>query len=112
MTSPDGINWTARTQVSNNWVRVMYDSTVDLFVAVADSGSNGLVMTSPDGTTWTARTVETGNFYSAIASDQLGHFIIAGSGKVQTSSNGTSWNASVTTQAAGWVGAACGQVLS
>jgi hypothetical protein len=98
MTSPDGINWTSRTVPANNWVSVCYDNSLDLFVACADGGSNGLVMTSPDGTTWTARTVETGNSYSGIASDNAGHLVIVGAAKSQKSTSGTSWDASVTTQ--------------
>ena len=53
ITSPDGINWTARTPPSPNdstWRSVTYGN--GLFVAVADSGTHRII-TSPDGINWT-----------------------------------------------------------
>jgi hypothetical protein len=51
-TSPDGINWTARTTgfVGNAVFGIAYNG--QNWIAVA---SNGLIETSPDGITWTAR---------------------------------------------------------
>src|SRR4029079_13208384 len=55
MTSPDGINWTARTSAADNqWTAVTYGN--GLFVAVARTGTGNRVMTSPDGINWTIRT--------------------------------------------------------
>jgi hypothetical protein len=50
-TSPDGVNWTARTNAATaalNEVQWLGDRWSAL-------GSNGTVLTSPDGTSWTAR---------------------------------------------------------
>ncbi len=57
-TSPDGINWTARTCPSGSWYNVIWSKEKSLFVAVAWTGAatNSAVMTSPDGITWTSRT--------------------------------------------------------
>ena len=51
-TSPDGVNWTARTNPATaalNNVQWLGDRWIAL-------GSNGTVLTSPDGISWTART--------------------------------------------------------
>jgi len=51
-TSPDGVNWTARTNPATaalNEVQWLGDRWIAL-------GSNGTVLTSPDGTSWTPRT--------------------------------------------------------
>ena len=62
MTSPDGINWTARTTLTDGagprrWRDVVYANGI--WVAVADgapgSGYAPKIMTSPDGITWTGR---------------------------------------------------------
>ena len=59
LTSSNGINWTSRTASSNsNWKSVAWSSSLNLFVAVADSGSSK-VMTSSDGINWTNRTIPT-----------------------------------------------------
>ena len=47
MTSPDGINWTARTTpADNNWRGVAWSSGLSKFVAVAITGTGNRVMTS------------------------------------------------------------------
>jgi hypothetical protein len=52
-TSPDGINWTARTTIDNDWIGITYGN--GLFVAVSDDGTytDSLIMTSTDGIIWT-----------------------------------------------------------
>ncbi|MFV0552903.1 MAG: beta strand repeat-containing protein, partial [Anaerorhabdus sp.] len=70
MTSPDGINWTARTAAAaSTWRSITYGN--GLFVAVATGGTNR-VMTSPDGITWTARTAaEANQWYSVVYGNGL-----------------------------------------
>lgn len=56
-TSPDGINWTARTAASDlNWQSVCWSEELGLFVACAATVISPALMTSPDGITWTSRT--------------------------------------------------------
>jgi hypothetical protein len=51
MTSPDGITWTSRTSAAdNNWQSVAFGNNV--FVAVANSGTDNRVMTSTNGINW------------------------------------------------------------
>jgi hypothetical protein len=53
LTSPDGVNWTARTSGTSNWLLgVVYGN--GLFVAVGRVLCT--ILTSPDGVNWTART--------------------------------------------------------
>ena len=68
--SLDGINWTMATgSVPNgSWWNVIYVKSLDLFIAVANSGQNNnnsspRCMTSTDGINWTVRTIPspTGN---------------------------------------------------
>ncbi|MBI38767.1 MAG: hypothetical protein CMF59_04150 [Leptospiraceae bacterium] len=59
MTSPDGINWTARSAPeANQWQEITFGN--GLFVAVASDGTNR-IMTSPDGINWTARSAPEAN---------------------------------------------------
>ena len=55
LTSPDGINWTARTlPVTGIALRsASWSPDLDILVAVGDSNA---IFTSPDGSTWTQRT--------------------------------------------------------
>src|SRR5690606_12150571 len=67
MTSPDGINWTARTATqANQWRSVTYGN--DLFVTVANSGTDR-VMTSLDGINWTARTAASAYSWRSVTYD-------------------------------------------
>jgi hypothetical protein len=68
--SLDGINWTMATgSVPNGaWWYIIYEASLDLFIAVANSGQNNnnsspRCMTSTDGINWTVRTIPspTGN---------------------------------------------------
>ena len=64
--SPDGINWTARTPAANNWWQdVAYGN--GLFVAVARTGTGNRIMSSPDGITWTARNSGIDPDFSSVA---------------------------------------------
>ena len=61
MTSPDGINWTSRTEATGTktWVSVCWSPALGLFCAVASNSATDSVMTSPDGINWTFRTTPT-----------------------------------------------------
>jgi hypothetical protein len=106
MTSPDGITWTTRTSVADNWwSSVTYGN--GLFVAVAcgvnssfcNSTAGTRVMTSPDGITWTARTAAADNEWRSVTYGN-GLFVAvsdAWSGninnRVMTSPDGITWTA-------------------
>jgi hypothetical protein len=65
MTSPDGINWTARTAPMNNsWMSVCYGNGT--FVAVSSTGGNDRVMMSPDGINWILKTSATNNNWVSV----------------------------------------------
>jgi hypothetical protein len=99
MTSPDGINWTARSSPTSGWICVCWSPERLLFVAISESGTNR-IMTSPDGTTWTARSIPTGEisnaWFSVCWSPQRLLFVavaLSGTNRVMTSPNGTTWTA-------------------
>lgn len=98
ITSPDAVNWTARTAADPSaiWVSVVYGA--GKFVAVGvGSGGGQRIMTSPDGITWTLQT-------GAGAADNLprvafgaglfvisGYFDLGSGGLFQTSPDGITW---------------------
>ncbi|MNQ97149.1 hypothetical protein D3C85_1127810 [compost metagenome] len=48
MTSPDGVNWTARTTPADNgWQGLAWSPALSRFAAVANTGTGNRVMTSP-----------------------------------------------------------------
>jgi hypothetical protein len=100
MTSPDGINWTARTAATASaWYSVCWSPELRLFVAVAEGGTSTRAMTSPDGITWTARTAasETNRWSAVCWAAELGIFVavsIDGTTRVMTSRNGITWSSS------------------
>lgn len=64
-TSPNGINWTARTPSEAMWFQdISYGN--GLFVAVARFGTNR-IMTSPDGITWTSRPTNINPTFTGVA---------------------------------------------
>jgi hypothetical protein len=96
MTSPDGINWTARTAPSPDnsaWRSITYGD--GLFVAVASSGTHK-VMTSPDGINWTARTVPSPDDSGWLSVTYGNGLFVAGAAsgthKVMTSPDGINWS--------------------
>jgi hypothetical protein len=106
MTSPDGTNWTARTAPEDNtWKSVTWSPQLNLFVAVASSGTNR-VMTSSDGITWTARTsAEQNSWNSVVWSPERGQFLatsLDGTNRVMTSPDGTTWTPRVAASANPW----------
>jgi alpha-tubulin suppressor-like RCC1 family protein len=46
--------WVSRTSTDNNWNSICYSEDLNLYAAVASSGTNR-IMTSPDSVTWTSR---------------------------------------------------------
>ncbi len=80
----------------NNWTSICWASELDLFVAVANTGTEDRVMTSPDGITWTSRTSAADNEWTAICwSPELNLLVaVASSGtgnRVMTSTDGINW---------------------
>ena len=53
MTSTNGITWTRRHGIVNNWSSVVW-TPLNKFVAVGTSGTYNRIMYSPDGITWTS----------------------------------------------------------
>ena len=105
MTSPDGINWTARTlptgAANSAWHSVCYGD--GLFVAVASSGTNR-VMTSPDGINWTARNASQDNEWRSVCYGN-GLFVAVastGTNRVMTSPDGINWTNRNAAQANLW----------
>lgn len=99
MTSPDGVNWTARTCPAQEWRGVAWSSKLRLFAAVGGTGTGNRVMTSPDGITWTNRT-STGDYKwrSVTWSDEKEIFVAIANttgftDKVMTSTDGITWTA-------------------
>jgi hypothetical protein len=97
MTSPDGINWTARPSAdeNNGWRSVVYGG--GQFVAVAWTGSAKRVMTSPDGITWTARpSADENNGWRSVVYGGGQFVAVAWTGsakRVMTSPDGINWTA-------------------
>ncbi|MDP1688979.1 MAG: tail fiber domain-containing protein [bacterium] len=99
MTSPDGINWTARDSAADlGWRSVTYGN--GLFVAVAGIGVSNGVMTSPDGINWTRRNsalnylryITYGNGLFVVVMESDYGTCMAGQDKcVMTSPDGINW---------------------
>jgi len=91
------VTWIARTSaVDNGWSGVTWSPELNIFVAIANSGSGNRVMTSPDGTTWTTRVSAADNSWvRVIWSSELRLFVsVAQSGtgnRVMTNSDGITW---------------------
>jgi hypothetical protein len=108
MTSPDGVNWTARTAAEGNpWVDVTWAPSLSLLVAVALSGTHQ-VMTSPDGITWTARTAAAAKAWAGVAwAPSLGLFVAvavssANTSAVMTSPDGVTWTLQTASSVSDW----------
>ncbi len=92
-------SWFARTSNTNNWVSICYSLEKNLFVAVANSGTNNRIMTSTNSIDWTLRTTtEDLNYSSVIYSKETGLFvaIAKGTNKIATSSDGSTWTVRTT----------------
>jgi alpha-tubulin suppressor-like RCC1 family protein len=88
--------WISRSSsIDNNWTSICYSLDKNLFVAIANSGTNNRIMTSSDAITWTTRTSPSDSGWDSIVySQELGLFVaIANSGanRIMTSSDGITW---------------------
>ena len=93
--SPDGITWTERQSINTAQGQDMcWSSELELFVAVAQTGTNRVAYSS-DGLTWTEVAVTLNAWNGVIWSASLGLFVaVADSGtgnRVMTSTNGINW---------------------
>ena len=104
--SLDGKNWVGyNTSLTNGWTSLVWADTLNLFVAVANSGTGNRVMTSPDGITWTSRTSAADNVWTSLAWGNNTLVAVANSGttnRVMTSTNGTSWTIRTTPNSNDW----------
>jgi len=88
VTSPDGINWTARTPQTASWLGVAFGN--GLYVSVGTSGKSSITATSRDGVTWSSGASLSGGIgQDIIFANQL--FVIAGDSVVWTSPDGATW---------------------
>ncbi len=90
------VTTTTGAYLSNNWKSVAYSSSLNIYVAVASSGTGNRIMTSSDGTMWIARTSPAdNNWEKVIWATELGLFVaVASSGtsnRIMTSPNGITW---------------------
>ena len=97
-TSPDGINWTARTSSNdlNSWMDVCWSAELGLFCAVGYAGTGKRVMISSDGVTWTEATgaITASSWFDVCWSPELHLFCavaIDGTHRVMTSPDGNNW---------------------
>jgi hypothetical protein len=60
--------WTSRASAADNgWLSVAWAPSLNLFCAVANSGTGNRVMTSPNGVDWTIRTSAADNDWRSVA---------------------------------------------
>lgn len=79
MTSPDGVNWTARTEASAlAWQDVVFDGDGALGVALASDMSTSGAQSSPDGVNWTTRTVPRVAFSGVAYAQSVGLYVGVG----------------------------------
>jgi|694.fasta_scaffold03561_2 hypothetical protein len=94
--STDGINWTSSSLPSgHSWRSIAYSDILDLFVIVANSGTNR-IRTSSDLSTWTIRNhIITNSFTYVTYAKEINTFlIVANSGtdnRILLSNNGIDW---------------------
>jgi hypothetical protein len=95
MTSPDGIEWTARNTIDGGWSGVCWSAELSIFVAVGSSSASR-VTTSPDGINWTARSSPSLNSWVSVCWSPARSLFaaVAYSGttsRIMTSPNGVTW---------------------
>lgn len=105
MTSPDALNWTARTAPMGVWQSVCWSPEKNLFVAVGDGNK---FITSPNGINWTERTAPNGNNWRDICwAKGLGLFVAISSNpdsnKIATSPDGINWTGRTPQVGAVWM---------
>ena len=102
LTSPNGIDWTARTSAADYfWRSVCWSEEQNKFVAVSSSGTGDRVMTSSDGITWNLQTTPADYEWTCVIwVKELSIFVAvaqSGSGnRVMTSPDGITWNLQTT----------------
>ena len=101
-------DFAAQTGVPASWRSVVWSPALNLFVAVASTGTNR-VMTSPDGISWTARSAVYNNawwdvtwapalgLFCAVSQDTTG-----GGLRVMTSPDGITWTARTHSTGSSW----------
>lgn len=111
-----GMSWDVGATPStdeNEWRSVCWSPELNLFAAVAQTGTNNRVMTSPDGITWTRQTLSNANanqqWRCICWSPDLGLFAavsISGTGyRVMTSPDGVNWSQRTTPVDNSWISA-------
>jgi len=103
LTSPNGINWTARTLPASQSWNGLADNPDGLIVAVSSTGTNR-VATSPDGVTWTARSAAQANLWQSVTWGN-GLFVAVssdGANRVMTSPDGIAWTVRNASAAVTW----------
>jgi alpha-tubulin suppressor-like RCC1 family protein len=104
--STDGINWIgSNTTNTNTWTSLVWADTLNLFVAVSNTGTGNRVITSPDGITWTSRTSAANNNWTSLTWGNNTLVAVANSGttnRVMTSTNGTTWTIRTTPNSNDW----------
>jgi|GEM_PF-1840456 len=88
--------WVIQISADNDWNSIAWSPSLNLYAAIAGSGTGNRVMTSPDGINWTTRTSAADNAWNSIAwSSSLNLFAaVAGSGtgnRIMTSPDGINW---------------------
>ena len=86
---------------SNNWISMCWADTLNLFIAISNSGTGNRVMTSPDGITWTVGSTPVDNNWTAICwSKTLSLLVVVSSSgtnnRVMTSYDGFIWTTRIT----------------
>jgi hypothetical protein len=100
-TSPDGINWTARTLAKSlAWTGIAWNGSQFCAVAVSRSGpGTEICNTSSDGITWTQRTIPVAGYTRGISFDGFSFGVLSygntgdgGKSRLFTSTDGVSWD--------------------
>lgn len=104
--APSIANWLVRNGpvTVRDWDGIAWSPALQLFVAVAGSGTTTDVMTSPDGITWTARTPAVTSSWRAVTwAPALTLFCaVSSAGLVMTSPDGVTWTQRTAASASGW----------
>jgi hypothetical protein len=87
---------TGNININNNWTSICWADSLNLFVAISNTGINNRIITSPDGITWTARISPADNNWTSVCwSQQLTLLVaVANSGtsnRIMTSPDGINW---------------------
>lgn len=99
MTSPNGINWTARPSAAADSAlcfSICWSPELGMFVIVVNGGST--VLTSSDGIIWTSRPAVNGLWTSVCWSAELALFVAVSNGTnyIMTSPDGITWTSQKT----------------